>query len=76
MTQVIIGSLIPAAAQSSEETEPVVELSTNLDDVTGEHLGPRHRRTGGRCAWRVGDTHCYGDRPAYPLCPVSPKPSH
>ena len=39
VTQVIIGSLTPAAAQSSDETEPVVELSTNLDDVTGEQLG-------------------------------------
>ena len=39
VTQVIIGSLTPAAAQSSDETEPVVELATNLDDVTGEQLG-------------------------------------
>ena len=39
VTQVIIGSLTPAAAQASDETEPVVELSTNLDDVTGEQLG-------------------------------------
>jgi len=39
VTQVIVGNLTPTATHSSDETEKVVELATNLDDVTGEQLG-------------------------------------
>ena len=39
VTQVIIGTATPPAATSDDPTETVVELATNLDDITGEQLG-------------------------------------
>ena len=39
VTQVIIGTATPPAATSEDPTETVVELATNLDDITGEQLG-------------------------------------
>ena len=39
VTQVIIGTATPPAATSGDPTETVVELATNLDDITGEQLG-------------------------------------
>ena len=39
VTQVIIGTTTPTGATSEDPTETVVELATNLDDITGEQLG-------------------------------------
>ena len=39
VTQVIVGTTTPATASDSDSTETVVELATNVDDVTGEQLG-------------------------------------
>ena len=39
VTQVIIGTATPTGATSDDPTETVVELATNLDDITGEQLG-------------------------------------
>ena len=39
VTQVIIGTATPTGANSEEPSETVVELATNLDDITGEQLG-------------------------------------
>ena len=39
VTQVIIGTVTPTGATSDDPTETVVELATNLDDITGEQLG-------------------------------------
>ena len=39
VTQVIVGTSTDTASQTDERVERVTELSTNLDDVTGEVLG-------------------------------------
>ncbi len=39
VTQVIIGTATPTGATSDEPMETVIELATNLDDITGEQLG-------------------------------------
>jgi hypothetical protein len=39
VTQVIVGTSTDTASQTDERVEKVTELSTNLDDVTGEVLG-------------------------------------
>jgi uncharacterized protein (TIGR00299 family) protein len=39
VTQVIIGTATPTGGTSEDPTETVVELATNLDDITGEQLG-------------------------------------
>ena len=39
VTQVIIGAITPTGITSEDPTETVVELATNLDDITGEQLG-------------------------------------
>ncbi|MBM37399.1 MAG: TIGR00299 family protein [Acidimicrobiaceae bacterium] len=39
VTQVIVGTTTPATTSDSDSTETVVELATNVDDVTGEQLG-------------------------------------
>jgi len=39
VTQVIIGTATPTGATSEDPKESVVELATNLDDITGEQLG-------------------------------------
>ncbi len=39
VTQVIIGTATPTGDTSENPTETVVELATNLDDITGEQLG-------------------------------------
>jgi uncharacterized protein (TIGR00299 family) protein len=39
VTQVIIGIATPTGPTSDDPTETVVELATNLDDITGEQLG-------------------------------------
>lgn len=39
VAQVIIGTATPTGATSDEPMETVIELATNLDDITGEQLG-------------------------------------
>ena len=39
VTQVIIGTATPTGSNSDDPTETVIELATNLDDITGEQLG-------------------------------------
>ena len=39
VAQVIVGTATPTGSTSDDPTETVIELATNLDDVTGEQLG-------------------------------------
>jgi len=76
VTQVVIGTTSPAGSGSSHLTESVIELATNLDDITGEQLG--HSITelmdaGALDVW-VTPIVMKKNRPAHTLCVLSTPP--